>query len=639
MSYIKIEKDKLVNLEFALDSELIRSNRAGSYASTTLVGCNTRKYHGLLVSPLDDGQKYVLLSSLDETVIQREKEFRLGIHQYPGDVYYPHGHRYLTSFEMQPMPSLIYVVGGVILKKELLLVQEEECILVRYTVLDAHSPTTLRLVPFLAFRNIHSLSKENMDVITKWTETTNGIQYKMYENLPYLYMQTSKKAKFITAPQWNKNILYREEQKRGYDYLEDLFNIGYFEVEVIKDEVLVFSTSLEEVNTKTLNQKFNTEIKKRTPRNDFENNLKNSANQFFLKENNKICINAGFHWYSPGIRETLLSLTGLTLYNGELKTFLTIFETLLKKIELNEEQYGPDIPLLLFKNLQSYAGFAENCNDIWKKFGKPLLKIFNNIKSGFYKAELHDNGLLFIPEEYPVLTWMNEYADGKPVTPRNGFVVEVNALWYNALQFLSGISEIIDHKELKKAIGNLPEKVNHFFNTTFINDQDTYLFDFVNDMEQNDDLRPNQIFALSLPYSTLTDKSKRDILYKIEKHLLTKKGLRSLSPKNPKYIGRYQGNEVERSRARHQGTVHPWLIGEFCAAWLYLFKEQGLNYVEKIYNQFEEDMSIHGLGSISELYDGNPPHTPNGAISYAPSIAALLNIKHLIDSYKQITKI
>ncbi len=639
MSYIKIEKDKLVNLEFALDSELIRSNRAGSYASTTLVGCNTRKYHGLLVSPLDDGQKYVLLSSLDETVIQREKEFRLGIHQYPGDVYYPHGHRYLTSFEMQPMPSLIYVVGGVILKKELLLVQEEECILVRYTVLDAHSPTTLRLVPFLAFRNIHSLSKENMDVITKWTETTNGIQYKMYENLPYLYMQTSKKAKFITAPQWNKNILYREEQKRGYDYLEDLFNIGYFEVEVKKDEVLVFSTGLEEVNTKTLNQKFNTEIKKRTPRNDFENNLKNSANQFFLKENNKICINAGFHWYSPGIRETLLSLTGLTLYNGELKTFLTIFETLLKKIELNEEQYGPDIPLLLFKNLQSYAGFAENCNDIWKKFGKPLLKIFNNIKSGFYKAELHDNGLLFIPEEYPVLTWMNEYADGKPVTPRNGFVVEVNALWYNALQFLSGISEIIDHKELKKAIGNLPEKVNHFFNTTFINDQDTYLFDFVNDMEQNDDLRPNQIFALSLPYSTLTDKSKRDILYKIEKHLLTKKGLRSLSPKNPKYIGRYQGNEVERSRARHQGTVHPWLIGEFCAAWLYLFKEQGLNYVEKIYNQFEEDMSIHGLGSISELYDGNPPHTPNGAISYAPSIAALLNIKHLIDSYKQISKI
>ncbi len=639
MSYIKIEKDKLVNLEFALDSELIRSNRAGSYASTTLVGCNTRKYHGLLVSPLDDGQKYVLLSSLDETVIQREKEFRLGIHQYPGDVYYPHGHRYLTSFEMQPMPSLIYVVGGVILKKELLLVQEEECILVRYTVLDAHSPTTLRLVPFLAFRNIHSLSKENMDVITKWTETTNGIQYKMYENLPYLYMQTSKKAKFITAPQWNKNILYREEQKRGYDYLEDLFNIGYFEVEVKKDEVLVFSTGLEEANTKTLNQKFNTEIKKRTPRNDFENNLKNSANQFFLKENNKICINAGFHWYSPGIRETLLSLTGLTLYNGELKTFLTIFETLLKKIELNEEQYGPDIPLLLFKNLQSYAGFAENCNDIWKKFGKPLLKIFNNIKSGFYKAELHDNGLLFIPEEYPVLTWMNEYADGKPVTPRNGFVVEVNALWYNALQFLSGISEIIDHKELKKAIGNLPEKVNHFFNTTFINDQDTYLFDFVNDMEQNDDLRPNQIFALSLPYSTLTDKSKRDILYKIEKHLLTKKGLRSLSPKNPKYIGRYQGNEVERSRARHQGTVHPWLIGEFCAAWLYLFKEQGLNYVEKIYNQFEEDMSIHGLGSISELYDGNPPHTPNGAISYAPSIAALLNIKHLIDSYKQISKI
>ncbi len=232
MSYIKIEKDKLVNLEYALGKELIRSNRAGSYASTTLNGCNTRKYHGLLVSPLKDGNKHVLLSSLDETIIQRGKEFRLSIHQYPDNVYYPHGHRYLIGFETEPIPVITYRVGGVILKKELLLVQAEERILIKYTVVDAHSPTILRLQPLTAFRNIHELGKENMDVNIKTTEVQNGIKYRMYDNYPFLYMQTSKNGKFITAPDWNKNILYKEEEKRGYDYLEDLFTIGFFEVNV-----------------------------------------------------------------------------------------------------------------------------------------------------------------------------------------------------------------------------------------------------------------------------------------------------------------------------------------------------------------------------------------------------------------------
>jgi predicted glycogen debranching enzyme len=579
-----------------------------------------------------------LLSGVDETIIQREKEFRLGIHQYPGDVYYPHGHRYLTNFEMQPIPSMVYVVGGVVLKKEILLVQEEECILIRYTVMDAHSPTTLRLVPFLAFRNIHSLSKENMDVITKTTETNNGISYKMYENLPFLVMQTSKTAKFITAPQWNKNILYREEQKRGYEFMEDLFNIGYFEVEVKKDEELIFSAGLSELNPKTLIKKFDAEINKRTPRDNFEHNLKNSANQFFLKTDKKMCIIAGFHWYQPRIRETLLSLGALTLYNHDIKTFTSIFDTALKKILTNEGNYGPDLPLLLIRNLQTYMAFAENCEEVWTKYGKNILKIFKNLKQGVYHSVLHDNGLLYLSEDYSTSTWMCEYSDEKPVTPRSGFVVEINALWYNALQYLAGLAEMNHVEILKKEIGNLPEQVHHFFNITFINDQDTYLFDFVNDEEQNDDLRPNQIFALSLPYSTLSDQSKRDILFKIEKHLLTKKGLRSLSPKNPKYIGKYQGNEQERNKAKHQGTVHPWLIGEYCAAWLNLFREQGISYVEKIYTQFEEEMSVHGLGSIAELYDGNPPHTPNGAISYAPSVAALLYVRYLIDHHKKITE-
>lgn len=634
MSYIKIEKDKLVNLEYALGKELIRSNRAGSYASTTLNGCNTRKYHGLLVSPLKDGNKHVLLSSLDETIIQRGKEFRLSIHQYPDNVYYPHGHRYLIGFETEPIPVITYRVGGVILKKELLLVQAEERILIKYTVVDAHSPTILRLQPLTAFRNIHELGKENMDVNIKTTEVQNGIKYRMYDNYPFLYMQTSKNGKFITAPDWNKNILYKEEEKRGYDYLEDLFTIGFFEINVKKGDEVIFSAGLSESKTRGLNTKFNSEIQKRTPRINFENNLLNSAQQFFIKKKKDNCIITGFHWYSSEMRESLLALPGLTLFNNDTDTFIKIFDTILKKFMSSKVEYSSDIPLLIIRTLQEYVVFADNCEAVWKKYGKNILTILRNLKAGNYQAVLHDNGLLYIPEEYPTSTWMGEYSDEKPVTPRTGFVVEINALWYNALQYLSGVADLSNSRILANEIDNLPEKVQHFFNVTFINEQDKYLYDFVNDHEQNDDIRPNQIFAVSLPYSPLSDKMKKNVLKKTEKHLLTKKGLRTLSPKNPKYQGKYKGNENARNNARHQGTIHPWLIGEYCKAWLNLYNLQGLPYVEKIYKQFEDEMNEHGLGTISELYDGNPPHTANGAISYAPSIGALLNIKMRIEECK-----
>jgi len=634
MSYIKIEKDKLVNLEYALSKELIRSNRAGSYASTTLNGCNTRKYHGLLVSSFKDGNRHVLLSTLDETIVQRGKEFRLGIHQYPDNVYFPHGHRYLIGFDSEPIPAKTYRVGGVILKKEILLAQEEERILIKYTIEDAHSPTILRLQPFTAYRNIHNLSKENMDVNNKTSEIQNGIKYRMYNNYPFLYMQTSKKGKFITAPDWNKNVLYREEEKRGYEYLEDLFTIGFFEINVKKGDEIIFSAGLTEAKTRGLNNKFMSEIQKRTPRISFENNLLNSAQQFIIKEKKENCIISGFHWYYSEMRESLVALPGLTLYNNDTDTFTKVFDTLLKRFLSEEEEYSADIPLLIIRTLQEYISFAHNCESVWKKYGKKILLILRNLKDGKYKAVLHDNGLLYIPEEYPVLTWMNEYSDGKPVTPRTGFVVEINALWYNILQYLSGVADLNNSNALRNEISNLPEKVQHFFNIIFINEQGKYLYDFVNNSEQNDDIRPNQIFAVSLPYSPLSDKIKKEVLKKTEKHLLTTKGLRTLSPKNAKYKGKYKGCENIRNNARHQGTVHPWLIGEYCKAWINLYNVQGLDYIEKIYKKFEKEMNEHGLGTISELYDGNPPHKPNGAISYAPSIGALLRVKMLIDECK-----
>lgn len=634
MSYIKIEKDKLVNLEYALSKELLRSNRAGSYASTTICGCNTGKYHGLLISSLKDSNKHVLLSSVDETVIQMGKEFRLGIHQYKDDVYFPHGHRYLIGFDSEPIPVKTYRVGGVILKKELLLAEDDDGILIKYTVEDAHSPTVLRLQPLLAFRNIHALSKENLEVNNKTIEVQNGIKVKMYDSYPYLYMQTSKNGNFITAPDWNKNVLYEKEKTRGYDFLEDLFTYGFFELKVKKGDEIIFYAGLNPIKPGGLKRKFISEIAKRTPRSNFESNLCNSAQQFLTKRKKDTSITAGFHWYDSSLRESLIALTGLTLYN-DTDRFDEIFNSLLKKFEETKpEEITPDIPLLIIRAIQEKGAFAENCEDIWKKYRTSVLKLLKNLKAGKYNAELHENGLLYIPEDKPALTWMNELSKGKPVTPRTGFVVEINALWYNALMHLSGIADINNSTILKKELDNLPEKVNHFFNKIFINDSDGNLYDYVNNDENNNDIRPNQIFAVSLTYSPLSDKIKKDVLINIENHLLTKKGLRTLSPKNVKYIGKYYGNENQRNAARHQGTVHPWLIFEYCSAWLNLYKEQGLEYVEKIYAQFEDEMNNHGLGTISELFDGNPPHKPNGAISYAMSVSALIKLKALIDRFQ-----
>ncbi len=636
MSYINIAKDKLVNLEYALSVELIRSNRGGAYASTTLSGCNTRKYHGLLICPdiNDDNSKVLLLSSVDETVIQNGKSFGLGIHQYKDNIFYPHGHRYITKFETVPIPAKTFRVGGVLLKKEMLLSHNKNQILIRYTVLDAHSKTLLRLMPLTAFRNIHELSKENFYVNLKKEEIQNGIKIKMYDGFPDLFIQTSKKAKFITAPDWNKNIFYREEKKRGYEYVEDLFTYGYFELSVKKGDKIIFSAGLNEVKTNGLNNIFNAELKKRIPRDSFENNLINSAEQFFFYRKGEVGITAGFPWYPPLLRESLLSLTGLSLPKN-VDLFKKAFDTVLKQFFAEKnENIAPDIPLLIFKVLQEYTAFAENCDDVWKKYGRKILKIFRNLKNGKYNAFVHDNGLLFIPEDKKNYTWMNEYAYGKPVTPRTGFVNEINALWYNTLMYLSGLAEINNSKTLIKELENIPHKVKHFYTNIFMNEEKGYLYDFVNNTEQNTDIRPNQIFALSLPYSPLSDNHKKNILNTVKTHLLTSRGLRTLSPQNNAYTGKYKGNCDERNKARHQGTVHPWLIAEYCSALFNLYGEKSIKEIENIYLKFEEEMTEHGIGTISELFDGNPPHKAAGAVSYAPSVAALLKLKMLIDIYK-----
>ena len=648
MGYIKFDKTQLINLEYSLQREVLRSNRMGSYAFTTIVGCNTRKYHALLACPMEhlDGGTHILLSSLDETVVQQGASFNLGIRKYPG-IYEPKGHKYIRDFETDPVMSTVYRVGDVVLKKEMVLVTNEERILIRYTVIDSQSPTRLVFKPFLAFRNIHSLSKANLDVNSKFTSVNNGIKLKMYQAYPNLFLQFSKKPEYVPVPNWYYNIEYHEEQKRGYDYTEDLYVPGYFEIPVRKGDILIFSAGTKEVQTQTLNRQFNRELETRIPRDNFENCLINSAQQFIVNKDKRTEVIAGFPWFGRWGRDTFISLPGLTLPQGNLKTCKAVIDTMLT--ELNGAFFpnagsrdnpcynSVDAPLWFFWTLQQYCEFARCHRMVWKEYGKKIKNILSAFKAGTdFNIKMHDNGLLWQGQKGKALTWMDAVVAGKAITPRMGFAVEINALWYNAIMFSLTAAKIAGDRKFLVEWIPVAEKIKTSFLETFWDKDKGYLADVVDENGRDWSMRPNQIFATSLPYGVIDDiEIRKSILDAVKKELLTPKGLRTLSPKDSRYVGVYEGDQEKRDSSYHQGTVWPWLLGHFCEGYLRIHGEEGLSLVEKLYNGFEEDMVIHGIGSISEIYDGDPPHRPNGTVSQAWSVSEILRMKMMIDHFKE----
>ncbi|MCX6230281.1 MAG: glycogen debranching enzyme N-terminal domain-containing protein [Bacteroidetes bacterium] len=647
MSYISFTKEQLVNLEFSLNREIIRSNRAGSYASTTIINCNTRKYHGLLVvpQPFIDGENHILLSSLDETVIQQDAEFNLGIHKFPNDVYLPKGHKYLRSFVTEPIPILTYRVGGVLLEKEMLLTGNDDRMIIKYTLVEAHSKTKLKLKPFLAFRNIHKLSKANHFADKTYEVVNNGIKMQLYQGYSHLFMQCSKKAEYIHVPDWYYNIEYQQEKERGYDYQEDLLVPGYFEFELAKGESVYFTAGIEEVNAANLKKIYNNEISKRIPRDNFENCLKNSAQQFIVKRNKKTEVIAGFPWFGRWGRDTFISLPGLTLVNGDYKSCKDVLDTMVSELKgplfpnigvgSNSAYNSVDAPLWFFWALQQYAEFTDSKDKIWKEYGKKMRSILEGYKNGtMHNIKMLDNGLIYAGEPGKALTWMDAVVNGKPVTPRIGLPVEISALWYNAMMFSIEVAKIAGDDKFVNEWEALSEKIKVSFKETFWSKDMGYLADFVCDDYYDWSIRPNMVIATSLPYSPLSEKIRQLILELIRKELLTPRGLRTLSPKNPDYKEIYFGNQTERDSAYHQGTVWPWLLGHFVEAYLKIYGKSGLSFIKNIYEGFEPVITEHGITSISEVYDGNPPHLPGGTPSQAWSVAELLRIKWLIDKYE-----
>ena len=644
MTYIQFDKTQLINLEYSLSREIIRSNRAGAYACTTIIGCNTRKYHGLLVVPLKQfgWEKFVLLSTLDVSVVQHDKMFNLGIHKYEGDHYDPKGHKYVREFEVELVAKTIYRVGGVVLQQEMLLVERTPQILIRYTLLDAHSPTTLRFKPFLAFRNMHSLTRANMDASFRAHKAKNGVRVRMYQGFPYLHLQFSKKPEYIHVPHWYNSIEYLKEQERGYDFREDLYVPGYFELPVRKGESIVFSASLAEETPEGLGRKFNTELKKRIPRNSFRACLLNSAQQFIVRREKETEIVAGYPWFGTWGRDTFIALPGLTLATDDPKTCRAVLDTMKKRLRGglfpnmgvggNYAYNSVDAPLWYFVALQEYMKYTGARAEVWKDFGPSMKTILEAYRAGTdFGIRMDQNGLIYASAPGKSLTWMDAVVNGVPVTPRNGYAVEINALWYNALMFTLELAREFGNKSFVKKWNSLPEQVRLSFINTFSGQEKKCLADYVNEELTDWSIRPNMVIAAALDHTPLDENMIRNILEVAENELLTPKGLRSLSPRNKRYTGVYQGSQEERDNAYHQGTVWPWLLEPFCRACVKIYKRTAATKLKRILDNLEEELTLHGIGSISEIYDGDPPHQPRGAISQAWSVSAVMQIIKLLD--------
>ena len=646
MSYLRFEKALMTNLEESLPRELLRTNRSGAYSCSTVVDCNTRKYHGLLVVPVPelDDDNHVLLSSLDVTVVQHGAEFNLGLHKYQGNNYSPKGHKYIREFDCDKVPTTIYRVGGVLLKKEVVFQHYEDRILIRYTLVDAHSDTKLRFRPFLAFRSVRQFTHENSAASREYSAVENGISTCMYPGYPDLYMQFSKSPAFVFQPDWYRGVEYPKEQERGYASNEDLYVPGYFEIDIKKGESVVFSGSTKACKPGGLKHLFDKEVDERSPRDNFFHCLVNAAHQFHNRTSkDERYILAGYPWFKCRARDTFIALPGLTLSIEEQDYFELVMKTAERGLRefmagkpLTAKIYEidqPDVMLWAVWAIQQYGKHAgrEKCCQM---YGNLLRDMVYFILDGKHpNLILKENGLLFTEGRDKAVTWMNSTVNGRPVVPRTGYIVEFNALWYHALKFCAEIAAQMGSHDDSAMLERRADLCRTSFVSTFLN-QYGYLFDYVGGNEADWSVRPNMIFAVALDFSPLEPSQQKSVLDMCTRELLTPKGLRSLSPNSTGYNPMYVGPQTQRDYAYHQGTAWPWLGGFYMEACLRVYKRTRLSFIQRQMIGYEDDMVQHCVGTIPELFDGNPPFNGRGGISFAINVAEVLRTLELLEKYK-----
>jgi predicted glycogen debranching enzyme len=640
-----------------LKKEWLETNGLGGYASSTIINCHSRKYHGLLIATTDKPKgRFVLFSDLEDSISIHGKEIFLSTHKYP-EVFHPQGYKNLKKFSLDLFPRLTYQIGDTILHKDLMLLYGENTALVRYSLEKSSSPVKIKIKPLLAFRGIHDLSNENLFLRPHTYKIENGFFISPYETMPNLYLKTSKVSSFFPSPQWYKKFEYIEEEQRGYPFHEDLFVPGVFEAKLSPGKDIILCCSIEEKKTRVA-RLWEKEEKRRQDQKSQGNKIfkkqglaaklyPSSAGFVIKNRKGNTSIIAGYHWFNEWGRDTLISLPGLTFSQGKIKEGVDI----LKRIgEQRKDGLIPncisdagipsynsvDASLWYFWCVQEFLRATNDYGLVKKEFWPALVDIVSQyMQASPEHVEVLENGLLRAGDQNTNLTWMDAKVCGCSMTPRHGCAVEINALWFNALCFVKDLAEKFG-VSLAFDVEEIIKRIRESFSNCFWIEEGGYLADvWCSDTgERDESVRPNQIFAVSLPYSVLDEIKMKKVVEKVEEELLTPYGLRTLSPNDPMYRGIYQGSQEERDASYHQGTVWPWLFGHYGEALLKVSENKSMakKKIKEILSHFENHLLDAGLNQISEIFDGDEPHEPRGCIAQAWSVAEILRISELLEA-------
>ena len=641
---IRFAEEICTNLDAALRREWLETNGIGGFASSTVNGCNTRRYHGLLVAATKPPVgRAVLLSKMEETLIIDGRRLELGTNRYPGAIH-PQGFQYLKQFRLDPFPTFTFSVDATEIEKTLFMVEGENTTVIQYRVKGA-AKAQLEIRPLIAFRDYHSLTHENGALDGRIDQQSGLMSLSPYAGLPALYFANNA-DEIESTGHWYRNFEYEAERERGLDFTEDLFNpcVLRFDLNSKPKATIIASTEPHDVNAAEQYREREVSRRKdsaqRSPvSDDFVNSLAAAADQYIVIRGEQKSVIAGYHWFSDWGRDTMSALPGLTLPTRRYDVARSILRTFAQHVDRGmlpnrfpdagetPEYNTVDATLWFFEAVRAYLAYTGDLDFVQHELYSVLSDIISwHVRGTRFGIKLDSTGLLNSGEPGVQLTWMDAKVGDWVVTPRRGKPVEIQALWYNAVCIMEDIAGRLGDESVRKRYNNMAALTKWSFNRLVWNEKGSYLYDVVNGGPPDASIRPNQIFAVSLPHSMLSPERAKQVVSIVEQHLLTPYGLRSLAPDDPQYRVRYTGDGASRDGAYHQGTVWPWLMGPFITAYIKVNagSESARRQAKAWLGPLRDHLTDAGLGHISEIFDGDVPHRPVGCIAQAWSVAEVL---------------
>ncbi|HEX4604358.1 MAG TPA: amylo-alpha-1,6-glucosidase [Candidatus Angelobacter sp.] len=644
---ISFDKSVCTDLEAGLDREWLETNGLGGFACGTVAGANTRRYHGSLIAALNPpGGRVLLLSKMEETLVISDRRIDFSTNEYAGAIH-PEGYRLLAGFRLDPFPTWTFEIEEVRLEKTLFMPRGSNTVQVEYKLLQAPPgiELTLELRPLIAFRDYHSTTHENRVLNNAVESTPNSASLQPYPALPRLYFAHDA-SQLQNQGYWYKNFLYRVERDRGLDFAEDLFNPFMLAWKLAKDRDATVIASIEQKDIgqaaaiRTAELQRRQQVAASVPVDDpLVRTLAVAADQFLARRGEDWTVIAGYPWFTDWGRDTMISLPGLTLYTSRADIAKSILRNFARHTDQGmlpnrfvdsgeqAEFNTMDATLWFFEAVRAYGEATRDYAFIRQELYDVLNQIIEfHIKGTRYNIRLDGDGLLSGGAPGAQLTWMDAKIGDWVVTPRSGKPVEIEALWYNALRTMEELAERFGDADRQKKYSDLASRASAAFNRVFWNNNAGCLYDVVNGGAPDASMRPNQIFAVSLHYSMLPQERARAVVETVERELLTPVGLRTLSPADPRYRPRYEGNQFSRDSAYHQGTVWPWLLGPFVSAYVRINggTAEARARAHGLLRGIEQHLTEAGLGQISEIFDADGPHRPRGCFAQAWSVAEVL---------------